>query len=124
MMNPLAGRKPQAVRAAIENAKNTAAEKNAPLTAERLAAALDMDVHTLRAVAEGEWEGKSGRQRETAKLLQAAWREALASVVEHALQRGSGASVHMQYLKSQMGESPRQEEHQPVYFVGEEELPE
>ena len=41
MENPLANRKPDEVRAAIEQAKSIAAEKNAPLTAERLAAALE-----------------------------------------------------------------------------------
>lgn len=122
MENPLANRRPDEVRAAIEQAKSIAAEKNAPLTAERLAAALDMDAAELQAAVEGSWAGKTRRQREVLQLLQAAWREAMASVVEHALLRGSGASVHMQYLKSRLEPSAAADA-RPVYFVGEEELP-
>lgn len=122
MKNGLTNRRPDEIRAAIEQAKSIAAEKNAPLTVERLAAALDMDTSQLQAAAEGGWQGKSRREREVARLLQAAWREAMASVVEHALLRGSGASVHMQYLKSRLEPSTASET-RPVYFVGEEELP-
>lgn len=124
-MDGLKSRKRKEVEEAIERAKQWAQEKKVPLTAERLAASLDMDIEEFRAIVSGEATGENRGERQIADRICAAWREALASVVEYAMQRGNSASMPMMYLKNSTQAAKKTEEKAgPVYFVGEEALPE
>ncbi len=125
--NPLARRKLGEIEAAIDRAKAYAADRGVPLTAERLAAELDMDLELLHRVARGE-EGALGPK--TAAIRRACG-EATASVMEHAMQRGSSPNMHMLYLKNNAGYDLNKAgkaskptalptDSTPVVFVGEE----
>ena len=112
------------VRAAVRRAREYAAERGLPLTVERLAAELQMRPEELRAAAEG---GPAGgvKDERALRVLRRAYGEAMASVVEHALSKGGGASMHQAYLKnygalgSEGGESKA-----PVCFTGGDRLEE
>jgi len=126
--NPLARRKLGEIEAAIERAKAYAADRGVPLTAERLAAELDMDLELLHRVARGEEEGALGPKT---AAIRRAYGEATASVMEHAMQRGSSPNMHMLYLKNNAGYDLNKAgkpskptvlptDSTPVVFVGEE----
>ena len=91
---------------------------------ERLAAELQMRPEELRAAAEG---GPAGgvKDERALRVLRRAYGEAMASVVEHALSKGGGASMHQAYLKNygalggEGGEGKA-----PVCFVGGDRLEE
>lgn len=53
--SPLERRRPEEIAAAIERAAAYAREQDVPLTAERLAAELEMRLDTLHAIARGEY---------------------------------------------------------------------
>ncbi len=128
---PLEKRTPKAIAAAIQRAKDYAEEQDVPLTAERLAAELDMDLVLFHEIAEGRMPC-TGKSLETKiAMIQRACGEATASVVEHAMRRGSGTNMHMLYLKNNAGyDKPKQEKNSkeadeelpPVIIVGEESL--
>ena len=122
----------ESIAAAIETAKSYAAAQDVPLTAERLAAALDMDLELFRQIARGRLSARSPSVRRKAELLRRADREATASVVEHAMRRGSGANMHLLYLKNNAGydkEKPGGKgeataDYPPVVFIREEDISE
>ena len=128
---PLSRRSIAKIKAAIEEATTYAEEKKVPLTAERLAAALDMDIALFRTIVDGRYaEEKVSPTELTAKvsLIQHAFSEATASVMEHAMGRGSSANMHMLYLKENAGYGEKGDSTlpavAPVIFVGEEDIPE
>ncbi len=116
------------ITAAIERAKTYAQEQDVPLTAERLAAELDMALGTIHAIARGEYNPSSRSGAEKAEAIRRACGEATASVVEHAMRRGSSTNMHLLYLKNMAGyeqdRNTKKEECPPVIFVGEEDIPE
>lgn len=118
------------VKAAIAEAREYAIEHKVPLTAERLAAALDMDLPMFRQIVEGRYTEACGNTSSfTAKVsvIQSAFAEATASVMEHAMGRGSSPNMHMLYLKENAGYGDKVMELPavtPVIFYGEEEIPE
>ncbi len=122
---------PAQIAAAIQRAKDYAAAQDVPLTAERLAAELDMDLALFHRIASAEVEGQSPSMRKKVAMIQRACAEATASVVEHAMRRGSGTNMHLLYLKNNAGydggrvdKSGRAEDGgmPPVVFIGEENL--
>ncbi len=126
---PLSKRSLAQVREAVATAVEYAKENKVPLTAERLAAALDMDLSVFRAVVEGRYAEKGVRQSALAgkiSVLQSAFSEATASVMEHAMQRGSSPNMHMLYLKENAGYGEKTSDEvqtvTPVIFLGEEEI--
>lgn len=128
---PLAGRRLSEIEAAIQRAKEYAQAQDVPLTAERLAAELDMDLMLFHSIARGQVPCKSASARQKVAAIQRACGEATASVVEHAMRRGSGANMHMLYLKNNAGyDKPPAEKSQnqpggempPVVFIGEENI--
>lgn len=126
---PLGKRSLAGVRAAIEAAKQYAADNKVPLTAERLAAALDMDLAVFHSIVEGHYREASAADN-TAKIsaIQTAFCEATASVMEHAMQRGSSPNMHMLYLKANAGYGEKDTEdtvtRAPVIICGEAEIEE
>lgn len=126
MHNPsISHRRAAEVGAAIERAKEYAREQGVPLTAERLAAELDMDLTAFRRVVRGDDAGAGSAQK--ADMIRRAYREATASVMEHAMKRGTGSNMHIFYLKNNAGYDASPEEGDadspaPVVFVGEEAL--
>ena len=126
---PLGKRSLACVRAAIEAAKQYAADNKVPLTAERLAAALDMDLAVFHSIVEGRYREASVADN-TAKIsaIQTAFCEATASVMEHAMQRGSSPNMHMLYLKANAGYGEKDTEETvtraPVIICGEAEIEE
>ena len=126
---PLGERSLAGVRAAIEAAKQYAADNKVPLTAERLAAALDMDLAVFHSIVEGRYREASAADN-TAKIsaIQTAFCEATASVMEHAMQRGSSPNMHMLYLKANAGYGEKDTEETitraPVIICGEAEIEE
>ena len=122
----------ESIGAAIEAAKAYAAGQDVPLTAERLAAALDMDLTLFRQIARGEYPARTPLARQKAALLIRADREATASVVEHAMRRGSGANMHLLYLKNNAGYDKDKDSagekregnsaYPPVVFIREEDI--
>ncbi len=127
---PLSRRSNAKIKAAIEAATAYAAEKKVPLTAERLAAALDMDIALFRSVVEGRYTETGVTPSALAakvSLIQHAFAEATASVMEHAMGRGSSANMHMLYLKENAGYGEKGDAPlptvAPVIFVGEEDIP-
>ena len=119
------------IRQAIEQAKAYAEGQGVPLTAERLAAELDMELSMFHRIARGDYP-KGGRQT-TAKVeaIRRACGEATASVMEHAMKRGSSPNMHMVYLKNNAGyeldkngkaDKEGGERVPPVIFVGEEAI--
>ncbi len=130
---PLSRRRLTDIRQAIERAKAYAVQQGVPLTVERLAAELDMDLPLFHRVVEGlELDGGRSAALKTA-AIQRASSEATASVMEHAMQRGSSPNMHMLYLKnnagydldkSGKGQKPAADAggSPPVVFVGEERI--
>lgn len=125
---PLGKRSLSQVKASIERARAYAQEHKVPLTAERLAAELDMDLALFRRIVEGEYceEESEADNRFKISAIQSAFCEATASVMEHAMQRGSSPNMHMLYLKTNAGYGEREgelaERTAPVIFWGEEQL--
>ncbi len=128
---PLAKRKPADIEAAIKRAKEYAETMDVPLTAERLAAELDMDLTLFHSIAEGLIPCESKSLAAKAAMIQRACGEATASVVEHAMRRGSSTNMHMAYLKNNAGyDKPKTEKSgnqadgalPPVVFIGEENI--
>lgn len=128
---PLERRTRQEIETAIGRAKDYAQEQDVPLTVERLAAELDMDLTVFHSIAVGEYHHTGKKTREKAAMIQRACGEATASVVEHAMRRGSGTNMHMLYLKNNAGyDKPKTEKGSkeaddtmpPVIFIGEENL--
>lgn len=119
--------------AAIERAKAYAAAQEVPLTVERLAAEMEMDLDLLHRILRGEVAAKSTGMKQKVAAIRRAGGEATASVMEHALRRGSSANMHMLYLKSHAGydsdkggKNARDEGGEPmppVIFLGEEDIP-
>lgn len=128
---PLERRRMADISAAIERARAYATEQDVPLTAERLAAELDMALDMVHAIARGEYAAKSRSAAEKAEAIRRACGEATASVVEHAMRRGSGTNMHLLYLKNNAGyeqgkgqKETKEDKLPPVIFVGEEDIPE
>lgn len=121
------------IQAAIERAKAYAAAQEVPLTVERLAAEMEMDLTLIHRVLQGEVAAKSPGMRAKVAAIRKAGGEATASVMEHALRRGSSANMHMLYLKNHAGydsekggKTARDEGGEPippVIFLGEEDIP-
>lgn len=124
----------ESIAAAIETAKSYAAAQDVPLTAERLAAALDMDLELFRQIAHGQYPTRSPGMQKKAALIRRADREATASVVEHAMRRGSGTNMHLLYLKNNAGYDKEKDKpdgkkeetaaYPPVLFIREEDISE
>lgn len=133
---PLERRTAEEIQAAIDRAKTYAAEQDVPLTVERLAAELDMDLGLFRQIMEGTYPVASKTVVPKVALIQQACGEATASVVEHAMRRGSSTNMHMLYLKNNAGydrgvaadrksETAAEDKSSlPVIFVGEEDISE
>ena len=113
----------------IERAKAYAAEQQVPLTVERLAAEMDMELSVLHRILNGEITGKSPGMQAKITAIRRAAGEATASVMEHAMRRGSSPNMHMLYLKSHAGYDEKGGKTEPtatqppVVFVGEEDIP-
>ena len=129
---PLEKRRLADIQAAIQRAKAYAVAQEVPLTVERLAAEMEMDLVLLHRILRGEVTAKSAGMRAKIAAVQKAGGEATASVMEHALRRGSSANMHILYLKNHAGydvdkgKTGREESgpsEGPVVFVGEEEIP-
>ncbi len=120
------------IHAAIERSKAYAEAQGIPLTVERLAAEMDMDLGLFHRILRGEITAKSrGMTLKVAAIRRAAG-EATASVMEHALRRGTSPNMHILYLKNHAGYDGDREKtggdipgpsEGPVVFVGEEEIP-
>ena len=121
------------IQAAIERAKAYASAQEVPLTVERLAAEMEMDLTLIHRVLQGEVAAKSPGMRAKVAAIRKAGGEATASVMEHALRRGSSANMHMLYLKNHAGYDSEKggktahneggEAPPPVIFLGEEDIP-
>ena len=121
------------IQAAIERAKAYAAAQEVPLTVERLAAEMEMDLAMLHRILRGEVAAKSPGMKAKVAAIRKAGGEATASVMEHALRRGSSANMHMLYLKNHAGydgdkggKAAKDEgggHTAPVIFLGEEDIP-
>ena len=119
------------IQRAIDKAKKYAQKQGVPLTAERLAAELEMDLVYFRRVVDGSIEDDSRGMMAKVALIQRAFGEATASVMEHAMKRGSSPNMHILYLKNNAGYDPEKGEKsgktdhssaEPVVFVGEERI--
>lgn len=128
---PLARRRLADIEAAIRRAKEFAEQQDVPLTAERLAAELDMDLTLFHSIAAGDVPCSTASARKKVATIQKACGEATASVVEHAMRRGSGTNMHLLYLKNNAGYDKSASEKNaniggdtipPVVFIGEETL--
>lgn len=124
-------RRLSAIQQAIDSAKAYAREQGVPLTAERLAAELEMDLDFFHRVVDGSVEGADRGTMAKVALIQRAFGEATASVMEHAMQRGSSPNMHILYLKNNAGYDPEKGgksgkpeplSQVPVVFVGEESI--
>jgi hypothetical protein len=130
---PLERRRLADIEAAIERAKAYAAAQEVPLTVERLAAEMEMDLERIHRILRGEVVAKSQGMKKKVAAICKAGGEATASVMEHALRRGSGANMHMLYLKNHAGydneKGGKSVHHEggesipPVIFLGEEDIP-
>lgn len=130
---PLERRRLADIQAAIERAKAYAAAQEVPLTVERLAAEMEMDLDLLHTILRGEVAGKSPGMKQKVAAIRKAGGEATASVMEHALRRGGSANMHMLYLKNhagydsdKRGKATKDEDGEPmppVIFLGEEDIP-
>lgn len=127
---PLSQRRLSDICLAIDRAKAYAAEQGVPLTVERLAAEMDMELTLFHRVVEGlELDGSRSAVLKTAAIQRASG-EATASVMEHAMKRGTSPNMHMMYLKNnagydreENGKTPKAEPTPvPVVFVGEERI--
>lgn len=129
---PLERRRLSDIEAAIERAKAYAEAQGVPLTAERLAAEMDMDLEMFQEILQIQERGKSPGMKAKIAAIQKAGGEATASVMEHAMRRGTSPNMHILYLKNhagydmEKGKTGREESgpsEGPVVFVGEEEIP-
>ena len=121
------------IQAAIERAKAYAAAQEVPLTVERLAAEMEMDLTLLHRILRGEVAANTKTMKAKVAAIRKAGGEATASVMEHALRRGSSANMHMLYLKNHAGydsEKGGKTAHNeggevipPVIFLEEEDIP-
>jgi hypothetical protein len=120
------------IEAAIERAKAYAAAQEVPLTVERLAAEMEMDLTLLHRILRGEVVAKSQGMKAKVAAIRKAGGEATASVMEHALRRGTSPNMHILYLKNHAGYDGDKDKtggdtlgpsEGPVVFVGEEEIP-
>ncbi len=128
---PLIKQSPTDITAAIQRAKAYAAAQDVPLTVERLAAEMDMDLALFHRIAEGEIQGSTAVSRKKIAMIRRACGEATASVVEHAMRRGSSTNMHLLYLKNNAGYDGRRDKasedgdggkQPPVVFIGEESI--
>jgi len=120
------------IEAAIERAKVYAEAQGVPLTVERLAAEMDMELDLFHRILQGEISSASPGMKAKIAAIQRAGGEATASVMEHALRRGTSPNMHILYLKNHAGydvdkgKSGREvsvPSEGPVVFMGEEEIP-
>ena len=130
---PIERRRMADIQTAITCAKDYAAAQGIPLTVERLAAEMDMDLMLFHRILRGDITPKSrGTALKIAAVRRAAG-EATASVMEHALKRGTSPNMHILYLKNHAGydsekggKAARDEGGEPippVIFLGEEDIP-
>ena len=127
---PIERRRMADLQAAVERAKAYAEAQGVPLTVERLAAEMDMDLCLFQRILQGQITPKSVGTAQKINLLRRAAGEATASVMEHALKRGTSPNMHILYLKNHVGydgdknktdaDGPSEG---PVVFMGEEEIP-
>ena len=127
---PIERRRMADLQAAVERAKAYAEAQGIPLTVERLAAEMDMDLCLFQRILQGKILPKSVGTAQKINLLRRAAGEATASVMEHALKRGTSPNMHILYLKNHVGydgdknktdaDGPSEG---PVVFMGEEEIP-
>lgn len=118
--------KPAKVRAAIRRAVEYADEHKVPLTAERLAAELQMDGDTFRLYIDPAYQPEEESMRPALQAIRSANTQAVASVLEHALSKGSGVNMHMLYLKQYAGYAEAAavgETGAVVRFCGEADIP-
>ena len=130
---PLERRRLTDIQAAIERAKAYAAAQEVPLTVERLAAEMEMDLTLLHRILRGEVAANCRGMKAKVAAIRKAGGEATASVMEHALRRGSSANMHMLYLKNHVGydggksgTTAKNEDGgktPPVIFLGGEDIP-
>ena len=130
---PLERRRLKDIEAAIERAKAYAVAQEVPLTVERLAAEMEMDLELLHRILRGEVAAHCRGMKAKVAAIRKAGGEATASVMEHALRRGSSANMHMLYLKNHAGYDSEKggkaardgggETMPPVIFLGEEDIP-
>ena len=120
------------MEAAIARAKAYAEAQGVPLTVERLAAEMDMDLGLFHRILQGDISSSSGGMTAKIAAIQRAGGEATASVMEHALRRGTSPNMHILYLKNhagydvdkgKTGRDVSGPSEGPVVFVGEEEIP-
>lgn len=120
------------INAAIERAKAYAEAQGVPLTVERLAAEMDMDLTQFQRVLQEQTPAKSRGMKLKIAAIRRAAGEATASVMEHALRRGTSPNMHILYLKNHAGYDGDKDKtgggslgpsEGPVVFVGEEEIP-
>ena len=118
------------INAAIQRAKDYAEAQGVPLTVERLAAELDMELTQFRRILQGQSPAKSHGMKQKIAAIRRAAGEATASVMEHALKRGTSPNMHILYLKNHAGYDGEKDKtgtdgpsEGPVVFMGEEEIP-
>ena len=128
---PLEKRPLDDIRQAIDRAKAYAEAQGVPLTAERLAAELDMELAMFQRIARGVYPTGGRQTAAKVAVIRRACGEATASVMEHAMKRGSSPNMHMVYLKNNAGyeldkngkaDKEEGERVPPVIFVGEEAI--
>ena len=127
---PIERRRMVDLQAAVERAKAYAEAQGIPLTVERLAAEMDMDLGLFQRILQGQIAPKSVGTAQKINLLRRAAGEATASVMEHALKRGTSPNMHILYLKNHAGYDGEKDKtgadgpsEGPVVFMGEEEIP-
>ena len=120
------------IEAAIARAKAYAEAQGVPLTVERLAAEMDMDLGLFHRILQGEITASSAGMTAKVNAIRRAGGEATASVMEHALRRGTSPNMHILYLKNHAGYDVNKGKTEresfgpsegPVVFMGEEEIP-
>ena len=120
------------INGAIQRAKAYAEAQGVPLTVERLAAEMDMELTQFQRILQGQTPAKSHGMKLKIAAIRRAAGEATASVMEHALKRGTSPNMHILYLKNHAGydgDKGKTEENDlgpsegPVVFLGEEEIP-
>lgn len=113
------------VRAAIRRATQYAQENQVPLTAERLAAELQMDGDTYRRYVDPAYQPEDNAWNSALQAIRIANTQAVASVLEHALTKGSGVNMHLMYLKQYAGyEETADGGKGTIVFLGEDHIPE
>lgn len=130
---PLEKRRLADIEAAIGRAKDYAAAQEVPLTVERLAAEMDMDLSLFHRILQGQITPTGRSLAAKIAAIQRAGGEATASVMEHALRRGTSPNMHIMYLKNNAGydgektvRSAKEDPDAypaPVIFLGEEDIP-